>query len=200
MISTIPIKLIGSYKNIILLLIVSTLVTSCYSITTSSYSDKEFKRKKYNKICVYSFEENLVFRSILEKTMVEELYELGVDAMEGSELFPPTKERDENEFQSELLANNVDGFLKFEVVNINTNSDAYESEIQIDNFHNYDMNSNLRYRFEVKLIDVKTNKLAWVGSSEPINYYKINQFNRDDFFWKFSKSVIEELQQKGHIE
>jgi hypothetical protein len=193
-------KLVGDYKNLILIALVSVFTTSCYSVTTSSYSDKEFKKKKYNKICVYSHDENLVYRSILEKTMIGELNELGVDAMEGSEMFPPTKERDENEYQSELLANKVDGFLKFELVYDNTNNVAYESEIRIDNVHNNKMNSNLRYRFEVKLIDVKTNKLAWLGSSEPINYYEINQFNRDEFFWKFSRSVIEELQKKGHIE
>lgn len=192
-------KLIGNFKNFILIGFVAIFATSCYSVTTSSYSDREFKEKKYNKICIYSYDENLVFRSILEKTMVEELQNLEVDAIEGSVLFPPTRERDEEEYQSELLKNNVDGFLKFEVVYDNINNNATEGEMELDNYFSNDLNSNLRYRFSVHLIDVKTNKVAWIGSSEPINYYEINQFNRDGFFWKFSRSVIEELQEKGHI-
>ncbi len=192
-------KLIGNFKNYILIGFVAIFATSCYSVTTSSYSDREFKEKKYNKICIYSYDENLVFRSILEKTMVEELQNLEVDAIEGSVLFPPTRERDEEEYQSELLKNNVDGFLKFEVVYDNINNNATEGEMELDNYFSNDLNSNLRYRFSVHLIDVKTNKVAWIGSSEPINYYEINQFNRDGFFWKFSRSVIEELQEKGHI-
>lgn len=131
--------------------------------------------------------------------MVEELHNLEVDAIEGSVLFPPTRERDEEEYQSELLKNNVDGFLKFEVVYDNINNNVTEGEMELDNYFSNDLNSNLRYRFSVHLIDVKTNKVAWIGSSEPINYYEINQFNRDGFFWKFSRSVIEELQEKGHI-
>jgi len=192
-------KLIGNFKNFILIGFVAIFATSCYSVTTSSYSDREFKEKKYNKICIYSYDENLVFRSILEKTMVEELQNLEVDAIEGSVLFPPTRERDDEVYQSELLKNNVDGFLKFEVVYDNINNNATEGKMELDNYFSNDLNSNLRYRFSVHLIDVKTNKVAWIGSSEPINYYEINQFNRDGFFWKFSRSVIEELQEKGHI-
>ncbi|MEZ4724002.1 MAG: hypothetical protein R2863_05040 [Candidatus Kapaibacterium sp.] len=193
-------KLIGNFKNYILIGFIAIFATSCYSVTTSSYSDREFKEKKYNKICIYSYDKNLVYRSLLEEMMVEELQLLNVEAIEGSELFPPTKERDENEFQSDLLANNVDGFLKFEVVYDNINNYPEESEFELNKYYQNDINSNLRYRFSVHLIDVKTNKIAWVGSSEPINYYEINQFNRDGFFWKFSRSVIEELQEKGHIE
>lgn len=200
MITKIINRRIGNYKKIILIALVSVLATSCYSVTTSSYSDREFKGKKYNKICIYSYDKNLVYRSLLEEMMVEELQLLNVEAIEGSELFPPTKERDENEFQSDLLANNVDGFLKFEVVYDNINNYPEESEFELNKYYQNDINSNLRYRFSVHLIDVKTNKIAWVGSSEPINYYEINQFNRDGFFWKFSRSVIEELQEKGHIE
>ena len=62
-------KLIGNFKNYILIGFVAIFATSCYSVTTSSYSDREFKEKKYNKICIYSYDENLVFRSILEKTI-----------------------------------------------------------------------------------------------------------------------------------
>ncbi|PKL81139.1 MAG: hypothetical protein CVV25_01490 [Ignavibacteriae bacterium HGW-Ignavibacteriae-4] len=202
MISTIPIKLIGNYRNMFLLLLVSFLTTSCYSVSTSSYSDQEFKRKKYNMICVYSYDDNFVHRSLLEQTMIKELRRYSVYAIEGSVVFPPTRERKESEFLSELMKNGVDGFLKFEIVIeekgvIKTNNSGGNESENISN--SVLLNQSIKFKYKVTLIDVKTNKVAWIGSSELLNYYGIDQYNRETFFGKLSESIIEELQAKGHI-
>lgn len=49
MITKIINRRIGNYKNIILIALVSVLATSCYTVTTSSYSDREFKGKNITK-------------------------------------------------------------------------------------------------------------------------------------------------------
>lgn len=196
-------KLVGNYKNFILIALVSVIVSSCYSVSVSSYSDNEFKGKKYNKIFVYSEDENFVHRSLLEKTLVEELSSISIDAIEGSELFPPTRERDESDFQRELMKNGVDGFLKIERV-IEDRYKLVSKNSEVDGNNNVTNSSNMNqpviFKYRIKLIDVETNKIAWIGISELFNYYAVTQETSGLFFVKFSRSVIEELQEKGHIE
>ena len=203
MITKIINKTIGNYKNIILIALVSVLSTSCYTVSVSSYSDNEFKGKKYNKIIVYSEDENFVHRSILEKTLVEELSTISVDALEGSELFPPTRERDDSEFRTELIKNGVDGFMRIERV-IEDRDKLKSKNSEVDGSNNVtnslNMNQSVIFKYRIKLIDVETNKLAWIGISELFNYYSVTQETSGLFFVKFSRSVIEELQEKGHIE
>ena len=196
----------GNYKSLVLVILVALFTTSCISIDTSSYSDREFKKKKYNRICVYSLDENLVYRSLLERTIVRQLTELSVDAIKGSYLFPPTRVHEDSEFQPELLKNGVDGFLKVEIVQDNMQNgikpiaNETESEITSSSYVVNDANSSKRFRFKIVLIDVKTNKVAWVGSSETFSYNLLNMGDRETLFLKFSQTAVEELQAKGHIE
>jgi hypothetical protein len=196
-------KLVGNYKNFILIALVSVIATSCYSVSVSSYTDNEFKGKKYNKIFVYSEDENFVHRTSLEKTLVEELSSISIDAIEGSELFPPTRERDESEFQRELMKNGVDGFLKIEIV-IEDRDKLISKSSEVDGKNNVTNSSNMNqpviFKYRIKLIDVETNKTAWIGISELFNYYAVTQETSGLFFVKFSRSVIDELREKGHIE
>lgn len=96
-------KLSNNYKNLMLIVTLSIVATSCVSIETTSYTDPDFINKKYSKFCVYSVEQNLNRRALVERVFAGEFKDAGLYAVEGSMIFPPTRTWDEADFQAQLL-------------------------------------------------------------------------------------------------
>lgn len=207
-----------SILYILLSAIVISFLQSCVSLDTTSYSDPSFASKPYKKICVYSIDVNLNYRSALEKAFVKEFKDLGIDAVEGSFIFPPTREWKEEEFQKALLANGFDGFLKVEllyeniIVNpspvfdavaytLSEDDEDIEDEIIAGAIAAFADNSlgNINYQFQADMIDIETNKIAWSGFSSTEQDAAFLVEYRSTVFKKFAKGVLEELEDKGHI-
>ncbi len=211
-------KLKSNYKNLILLILVSVVATSCVSIETTSYTDPDFVNKKYAKFCVYSVEQNLNRRALVERVFTEEFKAAGIYAVEGSMIFTPTRTWDEADFQSQLTKNGFDGFIKIEIIDENVNErvtpqihtntetrtikkkngkDATitESNTYVTN----DVDVYMNNQFQADLIDVTSNKTAWKGYSSTSAQVNMVGMDIETIIEKFAEDVIEELQAKGHV-
>lgn len=148
---------------------------------------------------------------------VDEFLDEGITAVEGSMIFPPTRKWNEEDFQSILIANKFDAFLKVEIlhndVSVTTNpvysTDTYtstketeEGETETITETRTSLNENkvvyLYNKFQADLIDVETNKIAWRGFSSTEAEMTMG-IHQETVIEKFAESVIEELEFKRHI-
>jgi hypothetical protein len=188
------------------------------SIDTTSYSDPAFLAKPYSKICVYSVDQDLSKRGLIEEIFVDELTDAGVLATQGSMMFPPTREWSEADFQSQLTKYGFDGFLKIEIVSEDVNERVtphYRTETRTREYETEDGDrvtrtetnayvSNsvdvfVKNQFQADLIDVATNKIAWKGYSKTSAQTTTIGVNRGTILGTFAQSIVEELQYKKHI-
>ena len=212
-------KLSNNYKNLMLIVTLSIVATSCVSIETTSYTDPDFINKKYSKFCVYSVEQNLNRRALVERVFAGEFKDAGLYAVEGSMIFPPTRTWDEADFQAKILKNGFDGFIKVEIVDENVNErvtpqvhtntetrtikkkngkDATitESNTYVTN----DVDVFMNNQFQADLIDVATNKVAWKGYSSTSAQVNMLGMDIETIIERFAEDVIEEMEMKGHIQ
>lgn len=184
---------------ITLSLVIFALLTleSCVTLKTSSFSDPKFINKSYSNICVISNDKNLNRRTLIENELVEDLAEEGVNVTAATNLFPPTREWTEAEKYDSLISKGYDGFLVLNILYINTD-EVYNKEI--DGNKNSRKNKELnRGEFESILIDVNTGETAWKGYSESDLVVNVAGSIKEITFSKLSKSIVNELDHKGHI-
>ncbi len=184
---------------ITLSLVFATLLTleSCVTLKTSSFSDPKFINKSYSKICVISNDKNLNRRTLIENELVEDLAAEGVNVTAGVKLFPPTREWNESEKYDTLISKGYEGILVLTILYINTD-EVYNKEI--DGNKNSRKNNELnRGEFESKLIDLNTGETAWKGYSESDLVVNVAGSIKEITFSKLSKSIVNELEDKGHI-
>ncbi len=205
-------------KNLFLIFLLSIVATSCVSIETTSYTDPDFINKKYAKFCVYSVEQNLNRRALIEKVFAEEFQEAGLYAVQGSMIFPPTRVWEEADFQAQLVKNGFDGFIKIEIMDENVNEritpefhtntetrtikkkngkDATITET--NTFVTNDVDVYMSNQFQADLIDVNSNKVAWKGYSSTSAQVDMIGMDVETIVERFAEDVINELKTKGHI-
>lgn len=201
-----------------MLLLVSITVTSCVAIKTTSYSDPDFIAKKYNNVCIYSVDPNLNRRALLEEVFVYEFADVGIKAVEGSKLFPPTRDWVESDFQTILKKNGFDAFIKIEVLEENVNETVVPryhtdtetqtikkkngKDVTVTNSSTYvteERNIYMNNQFQAELIDVETNKVAWKGYSSTNANLSAPGIDVETIMEKFAESVLEELNAKKHL-
>lgn len=209
---------INNSKNLFLIFLLSIVATSCVSIETTSYTDPDFINKKYSKFCVYSVEQNLNRRALIEKVFAEEFQEAGLYAVQGSMIFPPTRVWEEADFQAQLVKNGFDGFIKIEIMDENVNEritpefhtntetrtikkkngkDATITET--NTFVTNDVDVYMSNQFQADLIDVNSNKVAWKGYSSTSAQVDMIGMDIETIVERFAEDVINELKTKGHI-
>lgn len=205
-------------KSFLSILIISVVITSCVSIETTSYSDPDFISKQYTNICIYSVEQNLNRRSMIEDVFVEEFKAAGINAVQGSFLFPPTRDWEEKDFQAILRKNGFNGFIKVEILDevinetvvprVQTNSETQTIKkkngkdvtvTSTNTFVTEDRDIYMNNQFQADLIDVETNKVAWKGFASTSAQLDIPGIDIETIMEKFAEGVIEELRNKGHV-
>lgn len=213
-------KLLYSMKTIktLFLFIISVTITSCVSIDTTSYSDPDFISKQYTHICIYSVEQNLNRRAMIERVFVEEFKDAGITAVQGSYLFPPTREWEEKDYQGTLKKNGFTGFLKIEILDevvnetvvprVQTSSETQTvkkkngKDVTVTNTDTYvteDRDIFMNNQFQAELIDVETNRIAWKGFASTSAQLDVPGIDIETIMEKFAESVMEELEMKGHL-
>lgn len=131
-------------KIILIVFIASSFLSSFIVTETYSFSDPDFKQKKYKKFCIYSIEENIFRKGLIESYFVDRLKDNDIESELGYEIFPATREWSESEFQKILLDNNFDAFLKIDI----EERIVYLSKIPLEESHTYiiekkDINGNI---------------------------------------------------------
>ncbi|MBD3410918.1 MAG: hypothetical protein GF419_12015 [Ignavibacteriales bacterium] len=84
----------------------------CAATRMTSFVDPAYRGQKFTRLLVVADVPNLETRLQLENRMVESFREAGIDAIPGSNLFPPTREISEEEAALILKENKIEAYLE----------------------------------------------------------------------------------------
>ncbi|MCX6147338.1 MAG: hypothetical protein NTW25_08830 [Candidatus Kapabacteria bacterium] len=207
------------YNTYLMLALLSIVLASCATTKTTSYSDPDFRGKKFNSICVYAEVEDLEMRKTLETKLADELKDNGIVTFIGIDLFPPTREWTDDQFQKTLKDIKVDGYLRVRLTNTDvresignatttTTTNGEKVKANRDNKEKYkevststttvNRTKTFYSSFKTDLIEVASNKLAWTATSNSESGEWLgSEFNL--IFGSFSSDIAKELKAKGHI-
>lgn len=202
--------------RIALIGILAFILHSCVSLDTTSYSDPDFIGKNYDYFCIYSIEDDLVLRSKIEEAFVDVFQKNNTSAIAGSELFPPTRDWKEEDFQKGLSKRNIDAFLKIELIDQSISQTSSprastttrtrenededgdkESETVTNTVFTEDITTVQNNTFKAQLIDVKSNRIAWTATGN--TSANLDFSTLQDIIEKFAEGILEQLRKKRHI-
>jgi hypothetical protein len=202
--------------QIILVFCASLLFDHCIAVTDiTSYKDPAYYGRSFTRILVIANTSDLQNRLLIESTIVNDLMSKGVFALPSSNLFPPTRDIDDNQKIELLLKNNIDAYISISVGETGVN-EVYipqteaktKTEGTVNVYGNtgyYREKSKTTYEggytiakpwatIDTKLYDVSNSQLAWMASS----FTGGNAFaNKSTLINSYSSKTVEQLLDDG---
>ncbi len=209
-------------KKIIIILsiafVLSILISSCVSTETTSFVDPSFKGKKFQKICVLADFNDLKYKQKLEREFLEIFKDNNINAVSGTQLFPPTREWTQEQMQDILVKDAVDGYLLVSWKDKNIH-DTYKpgqaitetkgevkkkdgkdvyTEKTVTSHTSGTVEREFKSFFEAKLIDINSKNNAWIATS----YSSSGEWFGSDYdliMESYAKDIVKKLKEDGLI-
>ncbi|MBN1397199.1 MAG: hypothetical protein JXA06_04120 [Bacteroidetes bacterium] len=175
-------------KIIILILYTSLLIGffGCASTNITSFIDPDYKTTNFTRVLIIANLSDLQWRQQIESRLVQEFRDNGIFALEGINLFPPTREFTEQEKIDLLIQNKIDSYILIDVgetgteqvyipqtgsstktegsVSVHGKTTTYSEETRTTNYGGYTV-SKPWAKFDAKLFDVSNGQNAWIASA-----------------------------------
>lgn len=203
--------------NNLLLLLIMVLVASCATTKTTSFTDPDFMGKKFSKICVVVEVGDFATKKELESKIRSELKDVNVEAVIGSDLFPPTRNWTDEQIKFQLNKMEIDGYLNVQILSqavddrllgTSTFTETVGQETNVGKkakyiertISNTTANTDRNYlsSFKTQLIDVTSDRVAYAATS---NSQSGETFSGDFslIFSSFAEDITKDLKAKGHL-
>ncbi|HBF37404.1 MAG TPA: hypothetical protein DDW50_08805 [Firmicutes bacterium] len=192
---------------LVLILCLGLFITGCSSTRLTSYIDPDFKNVTYNKLMIFADTNNIESRTKFERIIVSQFADKSINAVSSLDIFPPTREIDSKEIPNILAQNGIDGTLRFRETNFKTGSTYIPGQTYSNTYGNIIGNSvytntssyttpgyninNVNATYEVKIIDAKTEKTAWIATA---NTNGESVSGLEELARSFGNGLIEKLQ------
>ena len=160
--------------------------TGCAWTSMTSFTDPSYRSTSFARILVVANVSNLQSRQRIESRLVQEFRDEGVFAMEGTNLFPPTRTLSDEQKVQLLRDNHIDSYIVIDVgetgtqqvyipqtgsstntkgnVSVYGNTATYQEKSTTTTYGGYTV-SKPWANFNAKLFDVATGQTAWVASA-----------------------------------
>ena len=203
--------------SVIFLFFLSILLSNCASTKLTSFKDPEYDSANFKRILVVVNTSDLEKKLQLESAMVKALKETGIYAIEGFNLFPPTREFTDEEMVARLIENKIDAYISvlvgesgIEEVYVPPTSSTTQTKGNISvlgNTATYEEKTRTTYQggytldkpwaeFETKLYDVSNGRTVWISAS----YTGGNAFaSFNTVINSFSQEVVNRLENEELI-
>jgi hypothetical protein len=204
-------------RSILLVCIIAFIAGGCASTKISSFTDPSYRSKTFHRIVVVAGISNLEGRKNVESSFVKEFEHRGIYAVEGINIFPPTRTMSTDEMSDALRSNQIDGVLYISVgdagvsqeyvpptstttktkgtVSVYGNSASYQERSKTTTDGGYTI-SKPWAKYEVKLFDAENGQNAWLASAST----KGNAYaNSNTVVNSFSSKTIDQLKNDGLI-
>lgn len=158
----------------------------CASTSMTSFTDPAYRATNFSRVLVVVNLSDLQWRQRIESRMVEEFRDKGIFALEGMNLFPPTRDLTDEQKVDLLLQNGIDSYLVIGVgetgtqqvyipqtgsstkkegnVSVYGNTATYREKSTTTTYGGYTV-SKPWANFDAKLFDVSNGQNAWVASA-----------------------------------
>lgn len=193
----------------ILLILVVAICSGCANTSMTSFSDPDFKGKRYSKFIVSAPNTSLDFSLELQNSVCEDIKTKGAVCSPSFAIFPPTRALSNAEKADILKSNNIDAVLAVIFSGGNSkashllstsygNTSIYGGAIQTTTtsvpVYAFSRNDN----YNLILIDTQTHRKAWIGSAS-ITASGIANTTNSVFIDSLSKSISSTLAKDGHL-
>lgn len=192
-----------------LFLLLTLLLTSCATTNITSFTDPEFKGKKYKKFIVVTPNLNLEYSNLLQNKICESIKYKKASCTSSLETFPPTRLYNDEEISNVLIDNKIDAYLivtyggsisnsqqigsiSSETANVYGNTiTAYSSTVPINSFSRSD-------GYSIILIDTQSKNKAWVGGAKT-QAQGLANITDDVFTTSLSQEIASKLKEDGFL-
>jgi len=178
--------LMKSLATFTIVTIAIVLLAGCATTKMTSFKDPAFQSISFKRILVVANTSDLEWRRKIETRMVKSFQDIGVFAIEGVQLFPPTREPTADEKVDILIKNKVDAYVsvsvgesgvKEEYVPSTESTTKTKGSVRVSGDRaDYAEKSTTKVDggytlskpwagFQTKLFDVSSGQNAWVASS-----------------------------------
>jgi hypothetical protein len=178
----------GTMKQGINLCAAITLIlfSGCASTSMTSFTDPAYRGTTFKRVLVVANVSDLEWRQKIETRIVQEFRSEGIYAMEGINLFPPTRAFTDSQKVELLVQNNIDSYIVIGVgesgiqqvyipqtgsstktegrVDVYGNTATYEEKSTTRTYGGYNVSKPWAH-FDAKLYDVSRGDIAWVASA-----------------------------------
>jgi hypothetical protein len=157
------------------------LICGCADTNVTSFRDPDFKDTVYKKLLIVVPFSDLDLKKTAEESLKNAFQAKGIEVLIGIQTIPPTRDISYEELSKILNINVVDGVLVLAVSDywkdqayVPETSTSRGSAYIIGNSIQYNSTTNksggyyiskARIKFECRLFDVKTGKVAWMATS-----------------------------------
>jgi hypothetical protein len=192
--------------NLIFVFMATVLMTGCISTNVKGFTDDQHLNYKIKKVAVRAVNTNFHTAALLENSMIEELEDSDVTAHSYTSLFPPTRQRSNEEVNEKLLSMGFDSVMS---INLGASkSSSYSDNINIPtgydsagNTYSTNMAIHIVRRntsAKVRVYNVKSEKLVWVGDTytEAGGLLYMSDESTTD---SIAEDVVETLKESGHL-
>ncbi len=205
-------------KYLLLFLVISLIfLNNCASTNLTSFKDPDYLTADFKRILILVNSNDLEKRLKLEIAMVQAFEGTGIYALEGFNLFPPTRNLTDEEKVTLLIENRIDAFISVlvgesgvEEVYIPPTSSSTKTKGNVSVLGNratYEEKSKTTYQggytlnkpwaeFETRLYDVSNGRMVWISAS----FTGGNAFaNFNTVINSFSQEVVNRLENEELI-
>ena len=194
-------------KNITILMVL--LLSGCATTDITSFTDPDFKNKKYTSYVIVTPNLNLEYSSLLQNKICTEIEKYKSACTKGLDLFPPTRDLTGEDKAKIIKENKIEGYLlvfyggggteshqisnlSYGTANVYGNSvNAYGMSTPVYSF-------NRRDGYSLVLIDTGTFKKAWVGGAN-VHASGLANITDDIFTTSLSEKIAFVLNNSGHL-
>lgn len=181
-----------------------TILFGCATTKITSFRDPDYAGKKFLKICVFSSSKNLDTRQMMERTFARILAENGTSATAHIDIFPPTKDLDEEASIIKMREMGYDAVLSINLTGAYTETSTtpgYSSTFwgkkgSTTIYSGPGQVNKPRASFDIFLVDLSTNQKAWTSSTFTAGNAYAGKMTIVD---SLARSTIEDLKKQGLV-
>ena len=199
------------FKQILFALIIIYL-SGCAWTTLNTIKNPDFFQVKFRKLLVVAPFSDIGLRKQTESAFIAQFNLSGINAISSIEIIPPVKNYDEQELLSILKQNNIDGVLVIALQDY-WSSQTYIPKSSLSRgsaslygnslyYRNYTQEhggyyiSKPRVKFEIRLFDSRSGKVAWLATS----FTRGNAFaNYNTLANSLAQEVVKRLREENVI-
>ena len=174
-------------KKLLILLsifIISSTTFASVSTNVSSIKDPDFNNAKYSNVLVFSTVGDLSVKQTIENAFVEQFKNKKINVFTGVNVFPPTRQYTEEDINKRLNEFGIESVLIFTLSKYNEKTeevDLGQTSFTSGNAYTYGNNINynstttsqhnkfsysiINVTYQFELIDVQTNRKAWMATT-----------------------------------
>lgn len=196
-------------KKILLSTVLAFTVSGCATTDITSFTDPNFKNKRYTSCVVATPNISLAYAQLLQVKVCKEMEENNIRCVQGLDIFPPTRTLTAKDKAKVIRESNIESYLQIHygsgatesyqsgTLNFGT-ANVYGNSASLIGTATPVYSMNRRDGYNLILIDTMTLQKAWVGGAS-VHAAGLANVTDEVFTTSLSAKIVDTLKEAGHL-